>query len=359
MSEAKVDLIYNDQNNQIQVEGAVANTFANAPGGLHINNFRPFIGNDGRTYVNRLVNNQMSAVPVMANAALRRDEWKLLDEAVLKVSRERLGGVDDLISRGLTYNMTNAMGRTVFEYHDMNDPGSAGMSMDAIQRGANDAPNYTANYIPLPIIHADVTYNKRLLEVSRNMGEALDVTMIEAATRRVLEKREDLLFTSTSYTYGGGTIYSYLNHPNVNSVSITVNWDNVAKTGADIVNQVIAMKTALIGDKNYGPFQLYVPTAYDTILDKDYSTSYTKTIRQRILEIEGISGVKVIDHLTANNVVMVQMTSNVVRLLNGFAPTLVQWETQGGLVLHFKIMCIQVPQIRADQNGNSGVVLCA
>jgi hypothetical protein len=36
--------------------------------------------------------------------------------------------------------------------------------------------------------------------------------------------------------------------------------------------------------------------------------------------------------------------------------TTVQWEEQGGLLLNFKIMAIMVPQLRADHNGNTGIV---
>jgi hypothetical protein len=33
----------------------------------------------------------------------------------------------------------------------------------------------------------------------------------------------------------------------------------------------------------------------------------------------------------------------------------VQWETVGGMRLNFKVMAIQVPQIREDFNGNCGI----
>jgi len=36
--------------------------------------------------------------------------------------------------------------------------------------------------------------------------------------------------------------------------------------------------------------------------------------------------------------------------------TTVQWDTQGGLQQNFKVMSIMVPQTRADQNGNTGIV---
>ena len=60
--------------------------------------------------------------------------------------------------------------------------------------------------------------------------------------------------------------------------------------------------------------------------------------------------------LTDDNVIMVQMTSDVVRLVVGLSITTVEWDSDGGLTKNFKVMAIMVPQIRNDQDGNSGVV---
>ena len=361
MPVANVDLIGKDEKtNQIITEGSVANTLVtqSGQGGLSVDNYRPFIGKDNRSYKNMIVGNAVKSVPINVNAALRRDEWKILDEAVLKIARERLGGFQDVISRGLTYNLTNAMGRTVLEYHDVDDPGEANLSMDGLTRNPNDAPSYGTNYIPLPIVHSDFTFNERLLQNSRNMGESIDTTLVEAATRRVLEKLEDMLFTNITYGYGGGTIYSYLNHPDINTVTITTNWDASAKTAAQIVSQVRQMKQALINANHFGPYIIYIPTDYETVMDDDYTTEHFQTIRERIMKVSGIVDVKVVDRLTTDNVIMVSLTSDVVRIINGFAPRVVQWSSQGGMLHNFKVMAIQVPQIRSDQDGNSGVVVC-
>ncbi len=50
------------------------------------------------------------------------------------------------------------------------------------------------------------------------------------------------------------------------------------------------------------------------------------------------------------------MTTDVVREVIGMDVTTVQWETKGGMQLNFKVMAILVPQIRADQNSNTGIV---
>lgn len=334
-----------------------------AQGRLDPGRLRPFIGSDGRSYVTVYKGGDpkdpksYGVTQIQTNATLRRDEWKALDAAILPVARERLQGIQDLRSRGLVYNLANAMGTTVLEYHTVNDSMAASISMDGVSRGPGDRPTFGTGYLPLPIVHVDYEINARVLAASRSLGNPLDTTAVEHATRRVSEKLEDMLFTDTSYAFGGGTIYSYINAPNRNTVTFSKEWDDPTKTGAEIVADVLVMKQASIDVKHYGPWVLYVPTSYETTLDSDYdATTPGTTVRERILKIEGIDSVKVIDRLPADNVLLVEMNTSTVRLIYGMGIQNVEWSTEGKMVNKFKVMTIQVPQIRADSEGNCGIV---
>ena len=295
---------------------------------------------------------------VKTNAAtLMRDEWIAIDTAVKKIARERLIGIQDLRSRNLVYSLNNAMGKTVLEYQDMNDPGSANMNMEGIGRGQNDAPEFNTVYMPLPIIYGDFSIGDRTLQASRNSGDPLDTIMVEAVTRRMMEKQEDLLFTDATFTYGNGSIYSYISYPYNNDVSLTENWDAAGKTGSEILTDVQNMMNASIAKNHYGPWVLYVPKDYQIVLGNDYTTGYPKTVRSRLLELQGLEDIKVADRLPDDTVVLVEMNSSTVRLVDGFAPTVVQWSGSGGLVHHFKIMTIAVPQMRADQDHQCGITV--
>jgi hypothetical protein len=355
-------------------KGLVANQLKN-DGKLNVGLMRPWISDkNNKTYVTVYTggdptsrkNYQTYAINV--NGTLRRDEWKQLDQALLDVSRQRLGGIQDLIDAGLTFNLGSAMGTTVLEWHDVSDALEAEMTMDGITRAKNDQLNFQTNYLPLPIIHADYEINSRLLASSRNMGNPLDTTLAERAARKVNEKLEKLLFTDVTYAFGQkddrsrNKIYSYLNHPDRNQVSMGTHWDDfdfdsTSAAGPDkILEDVADMKQTSINNYHYGPWTIYIPTAYETIIDKDYSKESGKTIRERIMQIDGIKKIKVIDTLPANNVVMVQMTSDVVRLVRGLGVQNVEWKSEGNMVTNYKVMTIQVPQIRSDQNGKSGIV---
>ena len=297
-------------------------------------------------------------------ATLRRDEWKQLDEAIMNISETRLNGIADLTSRGLTYKLGDAMGTTVLEWHDVSDAMEADLTMDGITRGKNDRPVYQHNYLPIPIIHVDYEINARVLSASRKMGNALDTTAAERATRKVNLKLEQMLFTDTDYGFGEldsrsrNKIYSYVNHPDRNQYTLDTAWDDSSMTGELIRADVIGMKQASLTALHFGPWVMYIPSLYETVMDEDYDVagSSLMTIRERLLKIGGISDIKVVDTLPANTVLLVQMTSDVVRLVQGMGIQNVQWDAEGKFINKYKVLTIQVPQIRSDQNSRSGIV---
>ena len=348
--------------------GALANQIM-ANGSMNFGRMRPFVAEDGNSYMTVYKGgdpkeaSNWATIQTNATATLRRDEWKQLDQALLDVSRYRLGGVQDLIDNGLVYNLGNAMGTTVLEWHDVSDAMEASLTMDGVTRSNGDRVVFQHNYLPIPIIHVDYEINARVLAASRSLGNPLDTTSAERAARKVNEKLENMLFTDTTYSFGekdartNNTIYSYVNHPDRNTVNLSINWNGSAMTAAGILQDVLEMKQASINSYHYGPWMLYIPTAYETVLDDDYDTQTPgTTIRERILKIAGIRGIKVIDSLASNNVLLVQMTPDVVRLVQGLPLQNVEWNTEGGMVTKFKVMSIAVPQIRSDQNNKSGVV---
>ena len=365
-----VDLIGMDG----RARGEVARMLAGKK--LDPHRMRPFIGEDGYTSFftvykggdpEDIKSYQVVQAPLNVNATLRRDEWKALDDAVVRAKDYRLGGIEDLIAKGLTFPLGNAMGTTMLEWHDMVGSLEADISMDGVTRALGNRPDFQFNYIPIPIVHVDYELNLRELETSRNMGNPLDTTMAERATRAVMEKLENMLFKDLTFSFGEkdshnrNTIYSYVNHSDRNQVSLIHSWTDSATTGKNIVDEIISWKQASIDDRHYGPWQIYIPPAYETILDEDYvgstpDTAPNQTIRQRIMAIERISGLKVIDSLAADTILFVQMTPDVVRLIQGLPLQNVQWETEGKFVEKFKVLTIQVPQIRSDADGRSGIL---
>jgi hypothetical protein len=314
--------------------------------------------------------------PVFNATSLRKEEWIRLDEVVLRAARSRLRAWSDLASAN-TYGGFNGMSTMILEHETMSDPGEAVVDMDGLTDGRQDSPKYQLEGLPLAITHSDFWFSQRRLAVSRNRGTPLDTTMAEAAGRRVAEMIEKTLIgVETGITYGGtsgtptygrtSSVYGYINFPDrLTKMNLTTpTGSNPNATVAD----VLAMRDQLYNANFYGPYMLYHSTDWDQYLDNDYAFSTgtgvstpNKTLRNRLREIEGIQDVRRLDFLTAANshaftMIMVQMTQDVCRAVDGLGITTVQWESQGGMRVNFKVMTIQVPQLRADYNGNTGIL---
>ena len=349
-----MDFIKTNGSGGMVLNGSVAQRLGAT--GFSAHALRPYIGTDGKPYVTQVVNGELKAVPFIGNATLKKDEWKTLDQALLEARQRRMVGISDLESRGLVYNIPNGMGTTVLEWEDISDMNDAEVNMDGQNRAQNDRVEYDLSYLPLPITHKDFTIGARVLESSRTRGLPLDTTQVQLSALKVAEKLESYLFIgSGSYTYGGGTIYGYMTHPDRNTGSLTAHWDDSAATGETMLDDIRAMKQALISARFYGPYGVYVPTNFETALDGDFKAGSDKSIRQRLLEVGGIEFIKVSDFLTADNVIMVQLTSDVVRIVNAMEMTTVEWDQQGGMILNYKVMAIKVPNLRSDQNDRCGV----
>lgn len=357
----KEDVTVDLLNTEGKSKGQMAEFFKNNQG-LNIMSMRPWRGDCGKSFITVYTGGDPKLPgsyknEIVANSTLRQDEWKSLDDAVLKIAKERLVGINDLITNGLTYPLANAMGTTVFQHDTMSDAMEAVVTMDGVTRGQGDRPEFERVSIPIPVIHSDYEINLRILDSSRRLGENLETLSAELAARKITEKLEDMLFTNTSYTFGGGTIYSYLNFPNRNQVALATAWDAAAATAALILADVLDMKSASIGALHYGPWILYIPTAYEVVLDNDYNAvTPGNTIRTRILSIEGISAIHTADRLADDTVLLVEMRRETVRLITGIPISNIMWKTEGNFINKHKVISIQVPEIRADAAGHSGIV---
>lgn len=342
--------------------GNVAETLLSTGGDPNM--FRPWVHeHTGKSYIttNRVVNGQKRQVNVPvtnANATLQRYEWIELDRAVMKAALPRLSAVADLRSRGLTRTVPNGMGTTVLQYQRTGDINGATISMDGLPESPGDRPVFDLSNLPLPIIHKDFNFSARQIATSRKMGMGLDTTMAELAARKVAEGAEQLLLgVSSTYSYGGGAVYGYTNFPGRITKTMTL---PTTSNQATTIAEVIDMRQKSYNQFHFGPFVLYVSPLWASFLDGDYILTggnvATQTLRERLTNIDGITGIKTLDYLKGYDMVLVELNSDVVQEVVGMDITTLQWETKGGMQLNFKVMCILVPLVRGDFNGNTGIV---
>lgn len=356
--------------------GGVAERLLAANGDPNI--LRPYIDRDGKSYVtvntgqtrfDAKLNRDvpiLEKVPTNNAATLRKDEWVRFDQQVIRAARQRLRAWADLRAAN-TYGGFDGMGSMILEHETMSDPGEAFVDFDGLTQGRADAPKFQLEGLPLPITHSPFFFSSRRLAISRKLGTPLDSVMAEAAGRRVAEEIEKTLIgtvTGKSLSpgnvsdYGGTpTVYGYTNFPDrITKTDVTVPTSGTW-TPSQAIGDVLDMIESLNTNNFYGPFMLYHSTDWSRYMDEDYSDAKgDNTLRDRLRKIEQIQDVRRLDFLTNTfTFLLVQMTPDVARAVNGMDITTVQWESMGGMRLDFKVMAIQVPQLRSDINGNTGI----
>ena len=301
-----------------------------------------------------LMSSNFNINALRTQALLRKDEWVMYDNKVIEVAYQQLVGVGDLMSRGLSMNVPNALGVTQIEWERVSDMGTAEISMAGVTPGRNERIDFDLERMPLPIFHKDFHLNIRMLEASRRGGMPLDTTMAGMCTRKVTEAIEATLFLGNTALGANNALYGYTTVPSRNTGSVIASWQSA--TGEQIVGDILRMQGMSIADNMFGPWMIYVPYAVFTRLAEDYKAASDKSIISRIMEIPGVSGIKPSYYLTGTNVVMVMLTSDVVDMIDGIQPTVVQWESNGGFTVNFKVLAIMVPRIKDSYTGQSGVI---
>lgn len=303
-----------------------------------------------------------------ANAAtMTQRAWIYLDKMIVEERRHRLRAWADAAAR-VSKNIGNAYAKKTVEWQVMTDPGEAVVDMDGLADGRGSPVQFKTDSAPLPITHAGFFYSDRDLEVSKASGTPLDITEARQKTRRIMEKIEDTLIgTETGITYGTqstgdpsvvhrGTsrVYGYTNFTyRVTKTDLTT----PDGTNPDsVVQDVIEMRETMYTNGYYGPFILYHSTSYDQWFDRTHFvgtfaqglTNGGKNLRSVISEIGGISDVRRLDRFTSGyQMILVQMDPEVIEVVDGMPPTVLQWDEQGGRRKQFRVWAIQVPLLKA------------
>lgn len=296
---------------------------------------------------------------VRALAPLPKDAQELIDNAVVNVALERLTVAADVMAAGLTFALPGWLGVMELYWENAAKIGDARRTMTPGSRGERQMPDRLPERLPIYATLDDFSFNIRVLLASQNGGSPLDVTGVEQATRRVNESIEDAFINGADMTVDGKEAPGLLNAPNANSQLFIDNesWTNVNHSGEDILADVLNMKLAAHADNQFGPYNLYVPTAYDVKLDEDFKSESDKTIRQRLLEIDGIGSISAADRLPVDTVVLVQMTNETIQAVVGQEPTTVNWTDGSGWEQFFVVMACVIPRVRSDYDGQSGIVI--
>lgn len=308
-----------------------------------------------------------SSIPELRSLApLPVDAQRLIDNAVVKVGRERLVIVDDLLNANLTYPLPDPLSVMELYWESEIEAGHAIRTMLPDARGERQIGQRTGHRVPIYITMDDFSFNIRTLRASERVGAPLDTTAVESATRNVNEATEDAVWNGFSDQSGnlikvaGNSAVGILNAPDVATQAYVdgESWAVAGHSGEDIVADVLAMIDQAVADKFYGPFNFYMPLNYASKLNQDFKSATSGTILERLLAIktDGGRGInfRPVAQLPANRTALVQMTSDVIDLVVGQTPTEVSWSSPDGFRYYAVIMAVIVQRLK---NAGKGIVL--
>lgn len=308
---------------------------------------RAFVGNDR-------IGQITTARGTVVNSLLRKDEWERLDQAVVRAAVPRLNAVSHLVERGLTLGLN--IGTIISEWNESSEFTAANVSITGQSRGEADAVEFDLAAVPVPVIFKEYSIPMRMLMAARNAGNALDTTAAFNAGQVVAEKLEDMLLNGNALTFNGRAIYGYTTHPSRNTDTATNYGGGDFGTSDNGRKTVLGMKNAANADRFYGPFIVYVyTTQYNQLLQR-YTDGSGQTELDAILAIPTIEAVYPSDWLDDGEVVMVQVTPNVVDIAIAQTVTNMEWADGNGMTGNFRVQTIAVPRVKADYNARCGIV---
>lgn len=287
-----------------------------------------------------VINRRAMYQALVENNTLREDETRQIEEALTRVARRDLVAVADLRQMGLTVNLRN-IGVTTYEFDRVSPVGEATQSMSILNLGDRDLATFARTAIPVPVTASQFQLDARHQAAGQTLGEPVSLTNVEEHTRSVAEKLEDTLVNGSPVVLGANTLPGYTNFSSREQVSYSdTTWPDISGTKEAAVVDVLAMRTALRDNGFTGPYVLYLPANYDGVIDEDYKAESDRTLRERLMAINGISDIKILPTLPDDEVLLVQMTRSVVQAAVGQDLTTVTWDMYGGLASNWAILAV-------------------
>lgn len=288
-----------------------------------------------------VVNTRAMFEELIANGSLREDDTKQIDETITKVARRDLRAVARLRTNGLVANLRD-IGVTSFEFDRISPVGPASQAMSILGAlGFKDLVDFGRSSIPVPVTAAGFDLDARQRAAGSNRGQPISMTNVEEHTRAVLETLEDNLVNGSPVKLGGNGMPGYTNFGSRHQLSFSdAAWNALSGGLEAAVTDTLAMRSALRDDGFTGPYDLYIPQDFDGVLDEDYKANDSRTLRERLKAIDGVSFIDVLPSLPNSEVLLVQQTSSVVEAAVGQDVTPISFDTHGGLSTEWIIMAV-------------------
>lgn len=292
---------------------------------------------------------------LQSNAFLNKEEWERLDSAVFEMAKIRLNAYADLVSAGLTRQ--SSLAAYYSKWRVAGERTAAQVTMDFRTPTDYDRTERKTYGVPIPLISARYTLGRRELMSARAAGQQIETFEAQEASAAVAEKAEDILINgNTSVVVSGSSISGYRSLSARDTGTAASYGGGDFGTISNITPTFLGMLSALAAKRYYGPFKCYIHnTQYHQLL-AHYTDGSGQTALQRVLTYPQIQSIEPNDMMTtAGDLLMVQMTRNVVDLEIALTLENRRWEAPDGSAMFFVVMMSAVPRLKTDFDGYAGI----
>lgn len=329
---------------------------------------RPYISQSGRHAGQPVVAMQANSggvteKPIAVNDSTRvlpQASWIRLDQDVQQAFDQRLAIVKALRDRGLTKDV-GGLGTIVSAFQTAGRMDDADITMDGYTRAVRDRPEMGVGGTPIPVIQKPFQLSVRHMMAAANMGQELDTTYAAAAGRAVARTLEKMFLYGTDAigSVSGYTVAGLTTFEGRATVSDLNDWTSDDTTGRNILDNVTELiSTAEIEEHAYGPYVLFLSARVKPKLREDYNPdgATEKTILQKIRDLEEIDEVVFSDAQDKEDVILAQLTSDVVDVGVASDIQTIEASSMHGWHNDYQTFAAMAPRFKADGDSHCGVI---
>lgn len=340
-------------------------------------------------YAERLLAHGMYTEPALrAHSPLSTDVQKLVDTTVVQEFMGRLNVTKRLIANDQVMRLARPFAYSTISHHVEDDESGAVVDRNILARGEFTLPDRTEVIIPIYYIFSDFQLSLPEMETSRNRGQdvPLDVNLIRKKARDVAEKVEETVVkglngTAALPSIGGNSTKGLVNAPSVQTVTLDSSqaWNHASKTIASILKDIEGIIVKFDTIKAFGPIDIVIPLSWMTALSTRVNSSTDRTplqvINESLAQLKS-RPVTIIDAdtLPTDTAVAYLRSSTAFDIILGDfggsgaaddpnAPdsnpvpiTVLPWQTHGGLMFNWKIMCCVIPRPKRTYSNKCAIV---
>ena len=305
-----------------------------------------------RPWAEKWAAEMMNKNALVTHSSLLKREWAILDQVIFEAPRLTSMVVTDLA--GLT--TTTTLAEQMSQWRISSERMRPSVSMDGRSRANQDRTDRPVQSVPIPIIRTDYEIGSRELLSSRRLGTPLDTTEAVEATQSILEEEARIVLNGTAeIVVDGSGVSGYTTFAARDTNTAAGYGGGDFGTISNIRPTFRGMIAALTALFYHGPFNCYIANTQFHQMQARYSDGSGETALEAVLKLRQINSVEPDDLLADGNLLMVQLTRNVVDRRVALVLTTREWQTPDGQSNMFAVMSAAVQRLKSDYRGNTGI----